>query len=252
MNIIVRYIIISLKKNFINKMNAVMVILDTVLACFSIWLFWNSLLEMDLQIEGWGISSIQMFIGFSLIARAFTNLTVGDYDIQQHIAKGTLDNFLVKPCNPIIAIMMERPDFLQFFVTFFIGLICVFIHCDGSKIGYALIAIFVCIIATITLCLLEVMIFEGAFWLKKTDMFADVYFAISSVSKYPLVFFGKKITLFLTYILPVAYVGTIPTEITAGGVLSISILVPLLLLGINLLGVTILWKLGRRRYESTN
>lgn len=49
-----------------------------------------------------------------------------------------------------------------------------------------------------------------------------------------------------------AYVGTIPTEITAGGVLSISILVPLLLLGINLLGVTILWKLGRRRYESTN
>ena len=65
-------------------------------------------------------------------------------------------------------------------------------------------------------------------------------------------FFGKKITLFLTYILPVAYVGTIPTEITAGGGLSISILVPLLLLGINLLGVTILWKLGRRRYESTN
>ena len=30
------------------------------------------------------------------------------------------------------------------------GLICVFIYCDGSKIGYALIAIFVCIIATET------------------------------------------------------------------------------------------------------
>lgn len=252
MNIIARYIVISLKKNFTYKMNGVMVILDTILACFSIWLFWNSLLELDLKIDGWGINSIQMFIGFSLIARAFTNLTVGDYEIQEHIIKGTLDNYLVKPCNPIVAIMMERPDFLQFFVTFFIGLACVFVHCDGSKIGYALVSILVCMISTMTLCLLEVMIFEGAFWMKKTDVFADIYFAISSVSKYPLVFFGKRITLFFTYILPVAYVGTIPTETTINGILSITILIPLLLLGINLFGVTLLWKLGRRRYESTN
>lgn len=252
MSIIAKYIGMSFKKNFTYRLNWIMVVLDTLFSCFSIWLFWRSLMELDIHIPGWNADSIQMFIGFSLISKAVANLTVGDYDIQRHITEGTLDNILVKPVNSVLLILLDRPDFLQFFVMFAAGLGCVFFHCPAERMGYGVVAVIISVVATLTVYLVDVMIFIGAFWLKRTDSMADIYLTIVSIREYPLVFLDKKLLTVFTYVIPLVYVGTIPIEVVTGGVRIQELATVFGLFFLTLFLVNGLWKLGRRRYESTN
>lgn len=252
MSIIARYIIISFRKYFINKLNGVMVIIDTILACGSIWLFWNSLMDLDIYTAGWDDTTLQVFIGFSIISRSFVNLTVGDYDVQRRINDGSLDMILVRPCNPLLLIMMERPDFLQFFVTFLIGFGYVFVNTKGNNIVYVLLAIVICISSTIIVYLWGTFIYILSFWFKKMDSTAELYYTMVSLSKYPLIFLAKKILVFFTYILPIAFIGTIPAEVVKGRIDFGEIIWLPVLMVITILSIFLCWKIGRIRYESTN
>ena len=89
MNTIARFVIISLKKNFVYKINGVMVIVDTFLDVLSVWLFWMSLAQYDIAIGNWTMKELTMFMGFSLIATAIGNMGVGAYDIQRAVLDGT-------------------------------------------------------------------------------------------------------------------------------------------------------------------
>ncbi len=229
-----------------------MVIIDTLLSCFSVWIFWKSMIELNITIPGWNEMSIQCFIGFCLISKAISNLMVGDYDIERHITEGTLDNYLVKPANPVLLMMLERPDFLQFVVTICSGFYFVFRYTSPALYGRAIIAIIICILATGTLFLVEVMLFIMAFWLKKVDSIADIYVETCLISRYPLVFLGKKTMFFFTYVMPVVCVGTVPTYFVLGNNDFQSIAAMLMIFIINVILTVLLWRIGRRRYESTN
>ncbi len=252
MNIIARYMVISFHKYFINRLNGFMVVIDTIFSCGSIWLFWYSLMELDIYTAGWDYSTLQLFVGFSILSKAFVNLTVGDYDIQKRITDGSLDMILVKPCNPILLIMVERPDFLQFIVTFMIGIVYITINAKGLNPLHLLLAIVVCVISTFLVYLWGVFIFILTFWFKKMESTADLFYTIAAVSKYPLIFLPKQILLSFTYVIPIAFMGTIPAEIANGKIDFLELAWLPLLVVVTLLLISICWKLGRNRYESIN
>ncbi len=65
-------------------------------------------------------------------------------------------------------------------------------------------------------------------------------------------FLRKSWLCFFTYVIPVAFIGTVPTELITGGVCPRSLLaLPVLAAGIVGL-VCVLWNRGRKRYESAN
>lgn len=252
MNIIVRYIGLSWKKNFAYRVNGFLVILDTMMDCFTLWLFWASLLELDLDLMGWTPEAIRLFLGYSLISSAVANLFVGAWDIGDHIPDGTLDTYLVRPCNPVLLILLERANFLRFAVTFPAGLVMVLRYGGSGHPALLLGGIALSILGTVMLQMLVLCVYILSFWFKKMDTCADIFESALSVSRYPLVFFGKKLGLFLTYVLPVAFTATIPTELVAGQTLRWSLPAFLgLSVGFVLLAYG-LWRAGRRKYESAN
>ena len=109
-----------------------------------------------------------------------------------------------------------------------------------------------CILSTALLELVVLALYELAFWLKKVDSFVTVFQSALSIRRYPLIFFGKKLALFFTYVLPVAFVATIPTELVAAEHPAWSLLAIIgPTVGILAL-VWLLWRAGRSRYESAN
>ena len=52
MHIIARYLGLSIKKNFAYRANGPLVILDELMDCAALWLFWASLMELDLTLSG--------------------------------------------------------------------------------------------------------------------------------------------------------------------------------------------------------
>lgn len=71
--------------------------------------------------------------------------------------------------------------------------------------------------ATVLVELLILAIYELVFWVKKVDSYAEIAETLCSISQYPLVLFEKKLALFFTYVIPVAFIGTVPTELITGG-----------------------------------
>lgn len=252
MNIIAKYVGISIKKNFAYKPNGVLVIVDTLMDVFSIWLFWTSLLELDLNLIGWSGQSLRLFMGYSLISSSISNLFVGAWDIQGHVADGTLDSYLVKPCCSVVLILLERANFLRLVVSFPIGFLLVAYNAGLHRVGQALIGTLFCVAATIFVELIVLAVYELCFWLKKVDSYADIMETVFSISRYPLIFFPQKIVMLFTYIVPVAFMGTIPAEIVTGGQMQWSVPAFLALAALIAGMVCLLWKAGRRRYESAN
>lgn len=126
--------------------------------CFSLWLFWGSLLALDLRIGGWGQQSLELFMGFSLISSAVSNLFVGSYDIQSYVLDGRLDHYLVKPCSPILLILLERANFLRFLVTFPAGVTFVLVYAPWGKPEAVVFGIGLCILASVLLELIHILI----------------------------------------------------------------------------------------------
>ena len=252
MSIIVKYAGLSIKKNFTYRANGALVILDTLMDCFSVWLFWMSLMELDLQLTGWSNRSLQLFMGFSLISSSVSNLFVGAWDLESHVLEGTLDAYLVKPCSPMLLILLERASFLRFVVTFPIGFGLVAVQAGRAGLWDALLGTALCIGATVLVELLILAIYELVFWVKKVDSYAEIAETLCSISQYPLVLFEKKLALFFTYVIPVAFIGTVPMELITGGGSPRSLLaLPVLAAGIVGL-VCVLWNRGRKRYEPAN
>lgn len=163
MNIIVRYIGLSWKKNFAYRINGFLVILDTMMDCFTLWLFWASLLELNLDLMGWTPEAIRLFLGYSLISSAVANLFVGAWDIGDHIPDGTLDTYLVRPCNPVLLILLERANFLRFAVTFPAGLVMVLRYGGSGHPALLLGGIALSILGTVLLQLLVLCIYILSF-----------------------------------------------------------------------------------------
>lgn len=59
--------------------------------------------------------------------------------------------------------------------------------------------------------LIEVILYECFFWLKKVDSLARIAEAVYSISNYPLSYLRGKMLFFLTDIVPMAFIATIPT-----------------------------------------
>lgn len=251
MRIISKYFLVSLKKNFAYRVNGYLVILDTMMDILAIWLFWVSLLELELNLIGWTRQSLKLFMGYSLISSSIANLFVGEWDLQDHVLDGSLDGYLLKPCSAVLLILLERANFLRFLVSFPVGAVMVFAYA-GQQPLLALWGMILCILASVMVQLIILAVYELCFWLQRVDGFADLLETVFSISKYPLAFFPHKIALFFTYIVPIAWIGTIPVEIITGKTIAWSVPAFLILsIGICSL-VHILWQAGRRNYESAN
>ena len=207
MNTIARFVIISLKKNFVYKINGVMVIVDTFLDVLSVWLFWMSLAQYDIAIGNWTMKELTMFMGFSLIATAIGNMGVGAYDIQRAVLDGTLDLYLVRPYSSIAIIMAERPNVIRFFISFIAGIILVGSQCSYYGIGNVIIAGIFCVLSALIINHIQILIYMASFWSRQMDTVANVYDTITSISSFPLVVLSKKIMYCLTYILPIGFMA---------------------------------------------
>ena len=252
MNTILKYIGLSLKKNFIHRINGIMVIADTMIDCFSIWLLWASLTEAGINILNWNKQALQLFMGYSLISMSISVLFVGSYDIEKHIINGTLDIYLIKPFNPIITILLERANFLRYIITMPVGLVFVLKSVVLYDIVDIVLSIYVCIVSTVSVKLISVIIYELSFWLKKTTSLARVAECIYSVATYPMTYISGKLLSFFTHVIPIACIATIPTNLSIGQLQRTVVIAPTLCAFSFSLIVLFLWKAGIHKYESTN
>jgi len=91
-----------------------------------------------------------------------------------------------------------------------------------------------------------------AFWLVQVDTLDELFFSVSQAAGYPVDFFQGGVRTLLTYVVPVAFATTFPTQALLGRADAHLLPVGFLLTAVALLATHLFWRFATRSYSSAS
>lgn len=168
------------------------------------------------------------------------------------VKDGTLDNILLKPVSSVFLASLGRCAPLELGQVV-LGLVVVGIGVGelGGAVTLANVAGWLLLIAVaiIVAWASRVLIASVALWSPGVELDV-VYGAVWQFGRYPVSIYDRPVRFVLTYVLPVAFVSTIPARALTRGTTLPIVLAGLLVSGGALILVRLLWNAGLRRYTS--
>ncbi len=222
----------------------------------TLWLvFWKLMIGKLGIIGGWTNPMLTMLIGFSFFNSAVWQITWGTVMFANDVIEGKLDNYMVRPINPLFAMIAERLNLASIIPAMFgLGIILYTVSANYSfeilKILLSLaITLFAVFIIHIFFCLAGL----SVFWFGKNNAFKIFLRGFNIVDEYPITIFGLIAVNFFTFVMPKIFIGTYPVLLLTNRTLGWGLKVFATELTIAAFWAVVLvfvWKRGIRRYES--
>lgn len=212
-------------------------------------------------IAGWGPYEVLFLFALNLVSYSlagffFYHPCMG---LPANIQQGDFDEVLVRPLNPLLY-LMTRHFSLGYIsnVTVALGaLIISIVHLEQS---FGVTDVLLLILSILGAALIQASLFlftsVPAFWIIQSSSLSGlILFDIAGFIRYPIVIYQKAVQLFLTFILPLAFINYYPAQLFLGdkGELlhpSLPYWTPVLGL-ILFYGAYRFWLTGIRHYKST-
>lgn len=208
-------------------------------------------------LRGWSYDQVLFIYGFSLLPLGLFNIvSVNLYRFsERYIIEGNFDRVLVRPINPLAQIMFE-----EFNISGLNEMILgtgVMIYA-AARLGLSLgpLDIVALLMFVVTASLIFTGIFLGltsvSFWFEDRLGLAPPVYNIIRFSRYPVTIFSPVVRLFLTFVMPFAFVAFYPAAYFVGApeFRRVGLLTPAV--GLVVFGAAYaIWKRGVRRYAST-
>ncbi|MBN2257410.1 MAG: ABC-2 family transporter protein [Anaerolineaceae bacterium] len=220
--------------------------------------FWQFILAKVPQFAGWDSASIFLFLAFGElffgINMAFLSISG---KLWYFIRMGFLDNYLVKPLDPRISIMMdffESPLFFKSLPGVFLFLFMAFQAGWRPAWDSMIMAVQIVVFATFLFALIQMTFSNIAFWIGSTQALDETLNSLYEFSHYPLDIMPNGVKQLFLYVLPLAFIATVPAQLASGqmsfGVGIKNNIILCLIILIWLIINEIAWRAGLRRYES--
>jgi|WetSurMetagenome_2_1015567.scaffolds.fasta_scaffold203756_2 ABC-2 type transport system permease protein len=210
------------------------------------WTFWEIVFLFNINMFSYGLASFFFVTPMR--------------SLEEMVQRGQFDMVLVRPMNPLLNIVMGRPNF-AYLGHLVLGTI-VFILCfnnldiqwSSQKLTFLVVAI---IGATLIQSAAYLITGSCSFWITKSShVLNTVLHGIRDFIDYPLGIYGKAIQVILTFLIPFGFVNFYPVQYfldRKGDFLFY----PILQYGTPIVGVITfliaykVWTMGIKRYEST-
>jgi ABC-2 type transport system permease protein len=237
------------KFNFItNTLNYVIFII--------LWVaFWSLMTGKLGAIGEWTNPMLIMLVGFAFFNHALWQFTFGTVMIVEDVMDGQLDNYLIRPINPLYALVMKRLSVMDILPALFgLGIILYAIFAYFSLNVLALmLGLMITVLAVVIMQFLFMLAGASVFWFGRNKAFYRLIRSCDPINEYPVNIFGMVAVNFLTFVIPKVFIGTYPVMLLAGKPLSWGLKIFALELGIAAFwgaALYIIWNRGLRRYES--
>lgn len=208
-------------------------------------------------LRGWSYEQVLFIYGFSLLPLGLFNIvSINLYRFgEKYIVEGNFDRVLVRPVNPLAQILFEEFN-LSGINEMILGTgVMLF---AGARLGlqWAPADLAALALLTVTASLIFTGIFLGltsvSFWFEDRMGLAPPVYNIIRFSRYPVTIFSPAVRLFLTFVMPFAFVAFYPAAWFVGApeFRRLGMLTPLV--GAAVFGLAYaVWRRGVRRYGST-
>lgn len=215
----VRYFINSLKLNIKTKLeykaSFIVNSINQFLVFFTYYYTVVALFDKFNNIKGFNLYEIFICMGVIHFGFALSETLFRGMDhFEDHVIKGTLDRFLVRPVNVLYQVLVSEVDIIKIFkaiqalIIIGIGLANLNIHFDIFKI----ITLVLMLISSV-LVFLALFIFTASYCfitvegLEVKNLFTD---GGKYLAQYPISIYNKGVVVFFTFIIPYGFINYYP------------------------------------------
>ncbi|MBK7188138.1 MAG: ABC-2 family transporter protein [bacterium] len=208
-------------------------------------------------LDGWSYPQVLFIYGFSLVPLGLFNLvSVNLYGFaDEYLIGGRFDRVLLRPVGSLAQVIFESFN-VSGLNEILLGL-AVMIHA-GMKLGldFGVTDVLALLVLAPGAALVYLGVFLGitavSFWFEDKMGLAPPVYNLIRFSRYPLTIYSLPVRIFLTFVLPFAWVAFYPAAWFVGGPGLAKVAMATPLVGVVVFGgAALLWRRGVRNYVST-
>ncbi len=251
-----KYLDMNLRAQLEHRQSFVMMLLSQALLAFSSFLVLQILMQRFGSVGGFGLDEVMLSFAVTWMSFSLAETFVRGFDrFSVLIANGGFDRVLLRPRSAILQVLGSTVDFSRLGRLLQALIILILIAVRGPiqwdflrllTLSNMLVGGF-CVFAGLFILQAGVTFFttEG---LEIFNIFTD---GGREFGSYPMLIYGQLMLRFFTFVVPIALFQTYPLAYLFGRSQNLGLVFLPLLAGLFLLPAYLLWRLGRRRYEST-
>ncbi len=209
------------------------------------------------QVGGWSLAQVLLLVGIYRMVDGLISLQIAPnlLAITGYIRSGEMDLLLLRPVSSQFLVslrLLALPEVVNILIG--LGLVLYAGHLTGLQWSLAGIAgaVIFGLCGLILLYSLWFFIVTFAFWLVQVDNLDTLFYSLFETARYPLSFFKGGVRTLLTFVVPVAFATTFPTQALLGTADQRLLLVGVGLAGLALLGTHRFWNYAVRHYSSAS
>ena len=184
------------------------------------WLFWSIAglqvyFNHTAQIGGWSYDEALVVVGLFHLANGYMQafLQPNIAGIGNHIRLGTMDFILTKPVNSqFLASMRTVVVWRLIDILLGLGIVGFALWRMNVTLTLERMALFAVMMAAAAVILyaMWLMLVTTAFWLVRIDNISELIYAFYEAARYPASVYRGAVQMFLTFIVPMAFITTVP------------------------------------------
>ncbi len=208
-------------------------------------------------LDGWSFEQVLFIYGFSLLPLGLFNLiSVNFYGFaDKYIIGGKFDRVLLRPVNTLVQVIFESFN-VSGLNEILLGIV-VMIYA-GMKLGLSIGVgdVLVLMVLAPSAALVYTGVFLGittvSFWHEDKMGLAPPVYNIIRFSRYPMTIYSLPVRVFLTFVLPFAWVAFYPATWFVGGLQTPWLALLTVPVGVIVFsGAVLIWHRGAAKYAST-
>jgi ABC-2 type transport system permease protein len=209
------------------------------------------------QVAGWTQAEVLMLVGVYRIVEGLINLQIAPnmQAISGYIRSGEMDFMLLRPVSSQFLVSL-RTLALPEGVNVLIGLLLVIYAGGAAGVRWSAAGVLAAgafgLCGLLMLYALWLCMVTFAFWLVQINNLDVFFYSLFETARYPVSFFNDLLRALLTFVFPVAFATTFPTEALRGQADLRLLPVDFALAAALLLGTHLFWNYAVRRYSSAS
>jgi ABC-2 type transport system permease protein len=235
-------------------------LINLVMSAF--WLAWSIIgtaifFQHTDRIGGWSYYEVLVVLGlFFLMSGIMSAVLRPNIDrLVESIRLGTLDFVLTKPVNSqFLASLRYLVIWRLVDVVMGLGIIVYALQRLGARVSAGQVLLFVGLVvaATVIVYSIWLALVTLAFWFVRVDNIAELFSSFYEAARFPVSAFPRWARGLLTFVVPIAFITTVPAAAVVGR-LEPPYAVYALLLAVGLFtGATLFWRYALRHYTSAS
>lgn len=205
------------------------------------WSFHEALIVMGL---------FQLFVG---MVDCFITPNVQDFT--EHIRTGTMDFILLKPLNSQFHASLRRVNVWRFVdVLIGVGVIVYALAHLPHAVTLDRLLLFLVLLgcAAVMLYSLVMLLITSAFWFVQLENVMELLFTFYEAGRFPVTIFPAWMRLVLTFVVPIAFITTVPAAVVLGRLNAEFVLYSIGIAALLFLACTAYWRFAVRHYSSAS